>query len=63
MTKVINLNKIRKARARDAARSEADRNAAFHGMTKAEKDRAKAEAKRETDRLDQGKLDPPRDDT
>ena len=38
MTIPINLNRARKARARDAARMHADQNAAKHGRTKAERE-------------------------
>jgi hypothetical protein len=41
---VINLNKARKARSRDEARTQADANAARFGLTKAEKARGEAEA-------------------
>jgi len=44
--KPINLNKARKARARAAAKARADQNAALHGLTKAERYRAKAEEAR-----------------
>lgn len=48
----INLNRARKARARDAAKTQADANAAKHGRTKAER-RAEAghaaKAKRDLD--------------
>lgn len=42
----INLNKVRKARAKAERRAAADRNAALHGMSRAERERAKAEAER-----------------
>ncbi|OAN75484.1 amidase [Jannaschia sp. EhC01] len=35
--KPINLNRVRKARARDAAKQQADENAATHGRSKAER--------------------------
>ncbi|WP_106203253.1 DUF4169 family protein [Aliiruegeria haliotis] len=47
MSKPINLNRVRKQRARDDARRQADRNAVLHGLPGAEKARAKAEAERE----------------
>ena len=40
--KPINLNRARKARARDAAKRRADENAVRHGRTKAERDLAAA---------------------
>lgn len=42
MPKVVNLRRVRKARARAEARSEADSNAAHHGRSKGER-RAKAQ--------------------
>ncbi|SIN92854.1 DUF4169 family protein [Vannielia litorea] len=44
--KPVNLNRFRKDRARAEKKARADANAALHGMTRAEKDRAKAEAAR-----------------
>lgn len=38
----INLNKVRKARAKADAKDRADANAAYHGLTKAERTLAKA---------------------
>ena len=57
MAKPINLNRARKERARKQAKEQADRNAAFHGLTKAEKKRARDEARRETKLHEQGRLD------
>lgn len=37
MSKVINLNKVRKQRARAAKREQADQNAARHGRSKADR--------------------------
>jgi hypothetical protein len=54
MAAPVNLNKVRKARARSAARRKADANAAFHGLTRAQKDAARAEAERAAARLDWG---------
>ncbi len=56
MADPVNLNRFRKERAREAARRQADRNAAFHGLTKAEKTRARAEAAREARQFDAGRL-------
>lgn len=42
----INLNKVRKARAKAARKQQADRNAIVHGLPKAARDAAKAEAQR-----------------
>ena len=44
--KPVNLNRFRKDKARAEKKARADQNAAFHGLTKAEKERAKAEAAR-----------------
>jgi len=54
---VINLNKARKQKARAAARSQADANAAKHGRTKAEKRAERAEAERIPAQLDGLKRD------
>lgn len=58
MAKLVNLNKARKDRARTAARERADRNAAFHGLTKAEKKRARAEEDRASRAHEAGRLPP-----
>ena len=42
----VNLNKVRKARAKAEAKRRADANAAVHGLSGAEKKRARAEAAR-----------------
>lgn len=52
MSKVVNLNKARKSRARDAARSQADANAVKFGRSKAEKAKDRAEADKATRDLD-----------
>lgn len=44
MAKVVNLNKVRKARAQTARRAKADQNAVAFGRTKAEKQRDAADA-------------------
>lgn len=54
MAKIVNLNKVRKQKARDAAAVQAAGNRARFGRTKAEKERdeaAELEAKRKLDRL------------
>ena len=51
--KPVNLNRLRKQKARAEKSARADRNAALHGMTRAEKLRAKAQAARVA-RLHQG---------
>lgn len=55
MSKVVNLNKARKARARDADRKVADANAVKFGRTKAEKARDRAEVEKAKERLDDHK--------
>ena len=52
MTKVINLNKARKARAKTRKRAEADENAVRHGRTKAQKTLDKANADKANRHLD-----------
>ena len=44
--KPVNLNRFRKEKARAEKKARADGNAAFHGLTKAEKQRAREEAAR-----------------
>ena len=56
--KPINLNHVRKERKRAEARKDADRNAAYHGLTKAQKQAAKREAARGKASLDGKKQDP-----
>ena len=46
MTTPVNLNKVRKARAKAEAKARADANAAFHGLTRAQKAAARAEGDR-----------------
>ncbi len=41
MADIVNLGRVRKAKAKAAARVEADENAARHGLTKAEQQRQK----------------------
>ncbi|WP_299815860.1 DUF4169 family protein [uncultured Jannaschia sp.] len=61
--KVISLSRIRKARARDAKRAEADANAAKHGQPKAERSRTEAEnAKVRRDLEAHRRDDPPEND-
>ena len=52
MSKIVNLSKARKSRARDAARKQADANAIKFGRTKAEKSKDRAEADKTTRDLD-----------
>lgn len=57
MSKVTNLNRARKAKARAEKKARADQNVALHGLTKAEKDRAKAEAERAAKAHQHARLD------
>lgn len=55
MTTPINLNKVRKARDKAAAKTEAAENRIAFGRTKAEKDLAKAQAAKSARQLDGAK--------
>lgn len=57
MGKPINLNRFKKQKARAEKSARADRNAALHGISKAERDRAKSDAKRAEITLDGLKRD------
>ena len=52
MAEVVNLNRFRKAKARDEARAGADANAVKFGRTKAQKAREAADAARAKAELD-----------
>lgn len=52
MSKIVNLNKARKARDRDTARKSADANAVKFGRTKTEKTRDRVEADKASRDLD-----------
>lgn len=52
MAQIVNLNRFRKAKARDAKRAEADANAAKHGRSKAVRLRQQADAARAERDLD-----------
>ncbi|MFV0360398.1 DUF4169 family protein [Tropicimonas sp.] len=58
MAEPVNLNRFRKSRARRQAREAADRNAAFHGLTRAQKAAARAEAERATRAFEAGRRAP-----
>ena len=58
MSTPVNLNKVRKARARADKKARADENAVKFGRTKAEKQRDRAETERSVTRLDGHKRDP-----
>ena len=55
---IVNLNKARKARARDAAKSLAAENRVAFGRTRAEKAKGKAEAAQAARLLDGKRLEP-----
>jgi hypothetical protein len=57
----VNLNKLRKARARRMEKARADANAAFHGLTTAEKARARAERARRDSAHEAGRRERPED--
>ena len=57
MNMPVNLNKVRKARARAEKRARADENAAKFGRSKAEKDRDRMISERAVHKLDQRKRD------
>jgi len=59
MSQPVNLNKVRKARARAQKRAHADRNAVSFGRTKAEKARDRADVAQAQRRLDQHRRDTP----
>ena len=52
MSTPVNLNKVRKERARAAKRAQADQNAVAYGRTKAEKAQDQAKADQAAKRLD-----------
>ena len=57
MAEIVNLNRVRKARNKDGAKSQAEANRVLHGLTRAERDAARAERKRLSRLLDQSRLD------
>ncbi len=57
MADVVNLNRFRKAKARDVAKVEADANRRLHGRTKAEKQLEKLEKARADKLLDGARID------
>jgi hypothetical protein len=59
MAKTVNLNKARKARAKAQAKRRADANAAFHGLTKAQKAAARAESEQAAARHERGRRERP----
>ncbi|TXH06265.1 MAG: DUF4169 family protein [Nevskiaceae bacterium] len=59
MSKIVNLNRVRKQKAREAAETQAAANRIKFGRTKAEKQRDEAEAEAARRKLDQLKRDTP----
>ena len=57
MAEIINLNRARKARDKAAAKTEATANRVAHGLTKAQREAARAERERTSRLLDQTKLE------
>ena len=57
MSKIVNLNRARKERARTEKRAQGDANAARHGQSKAQKAKARAEADKARRDLDGHKLE------
>jgi len=53
MAEIVNLNRARKARDKQAATAEAASNRAAHGLTKVQRDLARAERERLSRLLDQ----------
>ena len=62
MAEIINLNRARKARAKDGAKATASSNRAAHGRTKAQREVAEAERAKATRHLDGAKREPSSDD-
>lgn len=57
MTKVINLNRFRKAKDKRAAKKQADTNRALYGQTKSEKQKQRHQSNLSNKNLDQHKLE------
>jgi hypothetical protein len=62
MGDIVNLRRVRKARARNEKAKEADANRIAFGLSKAEKSFASAHRELHEKRMDQHKLDGPGDD-
>ncbi len=57
MAEIVNLNRARKARDKAVAKADAAQNRVAHGLTKTQRDMAKAERERVSRLLDQSKLE------
>jgi hypothetical protein len=62
LAEIINLNRARKARAKDEAKASALANRAAHGRTKGERQGAEAERSKASRLLDGAKREPEKDD-
>ena len=62
MAEIINLNRARKARAKDEAKTTAANNPAAHGRTKAQREVAEVEQAKAARLLDGAKREPSSDD-
>ncbi len=61
MTKVVNLNKFRKQKAKQASVKQADTNRRLHGRTKAERARDALQKKKLETSVDHARLEPASD--
>ena len=59
MGDIVNLNKVRKERAKAEKKAGATANRGLFGVPKAHRDMAKAEREKSLRKLDQSKLEPP----
>ncbi|WP_269513779.1 DUF4169 family protein [Brevundimonas subvibrioides] len=57
MAEIVNLNRARKARNKAETKSRAEVNRVLHGLTRAERDAARAERERLSRLLDQSRLE------
>ncbi|HTQ14370.1 MAG TPA: DUF4169 family protein [Rhizomicrobium sp.] len=57
MSEIVNLRRVRKAKARDAKAAEADANRVRHGVPKKVRDLAEARAEKDAAKVDAHKLD------
>jgi hypothetical protein len=57
MAEIVNLNKFRKQRERDAARQTADENRVTYGRSKVERGKSRAEAEKAAKDLDGKQID------
>ena len=62
MAEIINLNRARKARAKDEAKAAAAVNRAAHGRTKGQREASETETAKAARLLDGARLEPPKPD-